>query len=391
MRHREISRREFLAASAAGLVGFTMRGGRSRGEWWLDDQLLYVGTYTENGRTDGIFLVRMDSASGALRQVGAVNAGANPSFLAIHPNGRWMYAVNELDDGGVTALTIGRDGALTRIDEQKSRGGAPCYVSVDRGGRAVLVANYATGSVALLPIAKGGGVAPAAFVDQHHGTGPVKDRQEGPHAHCIVADPSNRFALATDLGADRVFVYRLDTRRGALHHVETSDAVLRPGSGPRHVAFHPKLPLVYVVSELASTLTTMRFDRGTGALQVRDVRSTLPEGFTGASYAADLHVAPDGRTLYASNRGHNSIAVFSIAKSTGAVSLEQTVPTGGNWPRNFSLDPTGRWLVVANQRSGTITVLARDPTTGRLTPTRQELPIAAPSCVRFRASVGVTT
>jgi len=253
------------------------------------------------------------------------------------------------------------------------------------------VANYTSGSVALFPLNANGALAPAAVVDQHHGSGPNKERQEGPHAHCIVADPSNRFALNTDLGLDRVFVYRLDARHGALQHVESSDAQMPPGSGPRHIAFHPTLPLVFVASELASTLTTLRFDRASGKLTVIDIRSTLPEGWRGTNLAADIHVAPSGSVLYVSNRGHNSVAVFSVSTRAGAVALEQTVSTAGDWPRNFSLDPTGRWLVVANQRSGSINVLARDPHTGHLAPTDQRLDVPAPSCVRFRASVGVTT
>lgn len=393
MRHRDLTRRELIVAAAAGLVGIGVRGRPSRrDEWSHEDQLLYVGTYTESGRTDGIFLVLMDPRTGALRQVGAVDAGANPSFLAIHPNGRWMYAVNERDDGGVRALSIDQhSGALTRINEQPSRGGAPCYVSVDRGGRVAFVANYGTGSIALLPIGKAGALAPAASVHQQRGTGPVSDRQDGPHAHCILTDRSNRFALATDLGADRVFVYRLDVRGGSLEHREANDARLPRGSGPRHLALHPRLPLVFVSNELSSTVTTMHFDATRGALTVLDTRATVPAGWTGANYPADIHVAPSGRTLYVSNRGHDSIAVFSIAPRTGAMEWRQAVATGGDWPRNFSLDPSGRWLLVANQRSGTVTVLSRDPASGRLAPTSRQLAIASPACVRFRARPGVTT
>src|SRR5467141_526803 len=189
-----------------------------------DPDLLYVGTYTEN-----IYLVRMDRGSGELLQVGAVNAGANPSFLSIHPNGRVLYAVNELEKGALVAFAIeSATGALTRLNEQPSEGGAPCYVSVDRSGRALLVANYAGGNVALLPIQPNGALAPAASVVQHTGTGPNAERQEAPHAHCIIPDPSNRFALAADLGADRVFVYSLETG-GTLRHV--GEAAMRPGAG----------------------------------------------------------------------------------------------------------------------------------------------------------------
>jgi len=389
---RQPSRRDFLAASMVSLVG--LAGGSEiralREDSQLESELLYVGTYTEGGRRDGIYLVRMDLRSGELRQVGSVDAGENPSFLAIHPNSRVLYAVNEVEKyngratGAVSAFAIARDtGALTRLGEQPSEGGAPCYVSVDRSGRVVLVANYSAGSVALLPIEAEGKLGKATSVVQHTGSGPIADRQSTPHAHCIVADPTNRFALAADLGADRVFVYHLDAEENKLRHVEGADAVMRSGAGPRHIAFHPTLPLVFVANELDSTVATLRFDAARGTLSPLETRSTLPAGWTGTNYPADIHIAPSGRTLYLSNRGHNSIAVFSVT-ATGALTLDQVVSTDGDWPRNFSLDPTGRWLLVANQRSNSIIVFGRDQESGRLTPTRQRIDVPSPVCLRFR-------
>ncbi len=390
---RDPSRRDFLAASAIGLIGLA-RGSASppwRDEAHTDADLLYVGTYTERSRSEGIYLVRMDRRSGQLRRVGAVDAGANPSFLAIHPNGRVLYAVNEVEKyngratGAVSAFTIAGDtGALTRLNEQPSEGGAPCYVSVDRNGSVVLVANYVAGSIAVLPVGANGALEPAAQVVQHTGKGPNAERQAAPHAHCILPDPSNRFALAADLGADRVFVYRLDLD-GKLLHVEGGDLGVRPGAGPRHLAFHPTLPLVFVANELDSTVATLRFDAERGALSPLDTMSTVPVGWTGTNYPADIHVASTGRSLYVSNRGHNSIAVFSVAESTGALVLAQVVSTEGDWPRNFSLDPTGRWLLVANQRSDSVVVFGRDPENGRLTPPRQRIAIPSPVCLRFPA------
>jgi 6-phosphogluconolactonase len=387
------SRRDFLAAAAVGLVACA-RGShslQSRGETQPDDALLYVGTYTEGTRSEGIYLLRMDRRSGKLRRVGSVDGGANPSFVAIHPNGRVLYAVNEVEThngrptGGVSAFAIASNtGALTRLNEQPSEGGAPCYVSVDRSGRVVLVANYSGGSVALLPIQPDGALAPATKVVHHTGGGPNAERQSAAHAHCIIADLSDRFALAADLGADRVFVYHLDLDDKSLRHVEGGDAVMRPGAGPRHVAFHPTLPLVFVANELDSTVASLRFDAERGALSPLDVHSTTPSGWTGTNYPADIHVAPSGRTLYLSNRGHNSIAVFSVAQSTGALTPDQVVSTEGDWPRNFSLDPTGRWLLVANQRSDSIIVFARDPESGRLTPTLERIALPSPVCLRFQ-------
>ena len=349
-----------------------------------DPDFLYVGTYTDGTRSEGIYFVRMDRTSGELQSIGAANAGANPSFLTIHPTGRVLYAVNERDNGAVGAFTIEKGiAALTPLNAQPSEGGAPCYVSVDRSGRAALVANYAGGSVALLPIETNGTLG-RPHVVQHAGTGPNAERQAAPHAHCILPDPTNRFALAADLGADRVFLYRLDLDGTTLRHIAAGDAVMRPGAGPRHFTFHPTLPLVFVANELDSTVATLRFDSTRGALSPLDTHSTLPAGWTGGStnYPADIHVAPNGRTLYVSNRGHNSIAVFSVARE-GALALEQVIPTEGDWPRNFCLHPSGGWLLVANQRSDSIIVYARDPDTGRLTVTRQRIAIPSPVCLRF--------
>jgi len=355
----------------------------------VGDELLYVGTYTDDGKSKGIYLVRFDSRSGELRTIGAVDAGPNPSFLAIDLNGRALYAVNETDkfegkaSGGVTAFNIASNtGALSKIGARSSGGTGPCYVSVDRAGRAVLVANYDGGSVALLPIGSGSALAPATSVIKHKGSGPVADRQGEPHAHCIVTDPSNRFALAADLGADRVFVYRFDGR--TLQHVDGGDAVMRAGAGPRHIAFHPSAPIAFVSCELDSTVSALGFDAARGALTAIDSQSTLPAGWKGENYPADIHVAPSGRTVYVSNRGHNSIAAFSVS-GTGGLSLKQTISTEGNWPRNFTIDPSGRWLLVANQKSNSIVVFGRDGKSGRLTPTRQKLELPSPVCLRFRA------
>jgi 6-phosphogluconolactonase len=380
------TRREFVALSASALLGATwMRWPRAL------DQLLYVGTYTDAGCSEGVYLVRMNSSTGELRASGSVNVGRNPSFLAIDPSGQRLYAVNEVEEldgkktGALTSCAIAQDtGALTVLNSQPTGGGAPCYVSVDHGGHAALVANYVGGNVALLPIATDGALMPAATVVQHHGSGPVTDRQHEPHAHCIMPDPSNRFALAADLGADRVFVYALAAESGTLRHVEEADAAMRPGAGPRHLAFHPRLPLVFVSNELDSTVSTLRFDGATGRLSLVDTRSTLPVGWKGENSPADIHVAMSGRAVYVSNRGHNSIAAFSVDRA-GGLTLQQVISTDGDWPRNFTIDPTGRWLLVANQRSNDLVVFARERDRARLTPTKQRIALPSPVCLRFRA------
>ncbi len=388
---RDPSRREFLAVSLISLIGLARGSENPVLNNEVQPDLLYVGTYTEKGRADGIHLVSMDRRSGELRLVRSTDVGPNPSYLTVHPNGRVLYVVNELEQyngrssGAVSAFKVARETrVLTRLNEQSSEGGAPCYVSVDHNGKVVLVANYVGGSIAMLPVEASGALG-APNVIQHTGKGPNAERQKSPHAHCIVPDPSNRFVLAADLGADRVFVYRLDSDRKSLRHVEGGDAVMRPGAGPRHIAFHPTLPLVFVANELDSTVATLRFDAERGVLSPLGIQSTVPAGWTGANYPADIHVAANGRTLYVSNRGHNSIAVFSVAESTGAMVLEQVISTEGDWPRNFSLHPSGQWLLVANQRSGSVIVFARDQNNGRLTVTRQRISIPSPVCLKFLA------
>lgn len=354
--------------------------------------LLYVGTYTEGTRSEGVYLVRFDRHSGKLQRVRSFDVGANPSFLAIHPNGRVLYAVNEVEkykgkpSGAVSAFAIApKSGNLTRLNEQPSAGGAPCYVSVDRTGRLVLVANYVGGNLAVLPVRQDGSLAPPAQVIQHTGTGPNKERQEKAHAHSVLPDPSNRFAVSADLGTDHVYLYRVDSAGSSLHHIDSGDAMVKPGAGPRHIAFHPTLPLVYVANEIDSTVARLRFDAEHGKLSLIDAHSTLPAGWKGPNDVADIHVASSGRTLYVSNRGHNSIAVFDIDRSSGALSPVQFAATE-NWPRNFGLDPTERWLLVAHEKANSIIVFARDPQSGRLTSTHERLDIPAPVCLRFLAA-----
>lgn len=355
-----------------------------------DSELLYVGTYTEPGRREGIHRVAFDNGTGALRAIDSIDAGPNPSFLALHPEGRVLYAVNEVDEhtgiptGTLHALAIDRkNGALTSIGWQSSGGRGPCYVSIDRSGRAALIANYDSGSVALLPTDDTGAIGAPASIDQHSGSGPNSDRQEGPHAHCIMAHPANHFAIAADLGTDRVLVYELEAAAGVLRHRESGDLSMEPGSGPRHIAFHPTLPLVFVTNELNSTVSALHFDDRRGALALLSTTRTTPNSWRGENFPADIHVAPSGNVVYVSNRGHDSIAILSIETRSGTLSLAQTVSTGGSWPRNFGLAPDGRWLVVANQKSNTLVVLARDDVSGRLTSTRRSLEIPSPTCIRF--------
>ena len=387
---RDPTRRDFLTVSALSLFGLA-RGAKLPmlpDEPLARSNILYVGTYTENTGSQGVYRARFDAKTGELRKIGSTNVGPNPSFLTIHPNGRVLYAVNELEQykgkpsGAVSAFAIARDtGALTRLNEQLSEGGAPCYVSVDHSGRVVLVANYVGGNLALLPIERDGSLAPAAQVVQHTGTGPNKERQEHAHAHSIVPDPSGTWALSADLGTDRIYVYHVDAAGKALHHIEAGDAMVKRGAGPRHIAYHPKLPFVYVANEVDSTVSRFRFDAEHGRLSLVDAHSTLPAGWKGANDVADIHIPSSGRTVYVSNRGHNSIAVFNV-DSAGGLSPAQFAAVE-NWPRNFTLDPTERWLLVAHEKASSILVFARDQQSGKLTRTRERVDIPAPVCLRF--------
>lgn len=378
-----LSRREFLGTTAAaGFAAFETMSAA--------DPLVYVGTYTENTQSKGIHLLRMNPQSGALRPDGPVTPATNPSFLAVHPNGRFLYAVNEVTEfggqksGAVSAfLREPGTGGLTLLNQQPSRGGAPCYVAVDRTGRFVLVANYVGGNVAVFPVRQDGSIGQASSVMQHEGAGKDPDRQSAPHAHSFLMDPANRFALAADLGIDRVMVYRLDGQTGTLARAGTPPAALKPGAGPRHLAFHPHGRNVYVVNELDVTVTVFRYDAATGALTELQTVPALAERTRAESFPADIHLLPSGRFLYASIRGDDSLAVFSVDRAKGTLTPVQRISTGGRWPRSFAIDPTARFLFVANQRSDSIVGFRIDPATGRLTPTGPRLEIPSPVCIRF--------
>ena len=373
--------------SALGIAGL----GATR----LDDEravedALYVGTYTHGGQSKGIYLVKMTRRTGILRAVGPVAETLEPSFLTISPNGRFVYSVNETTEyegkpsGAVSAFARDRaTGNLTFLNRVPSGGGAPCYITLERAGKFLLVANYVGGSVAVFPILDDGGVGDASSFVQHVGHGADPDRQSSPHAHCIVPDPANRFVLVADLGLDRVLVYAFDAHAGTLSATPVAEAAMAPGAGPRHLAFHPGGRIVYVVNELDSTVATLRYDAKSGALTVLQTVPSLDEPMGGRNAPADIHVHPSGRFLYMSNRGHDSIAAFAIDKRTATLQPLQFEPTGGNWPRNFAIDPSGRFLFVANERSSTIVTHRIDTRTGRLTPTGQTLELPSPVCIRF--------
>jgi 6-phosphogluconolactonase len=353
--------------------------------------LVYVGTYT--GReSQGIYAYRFKPATGEVEPLGLAAESRNPTFLAVHPNRRFLYAANEIGDfdkqgaGAVTAFAIDRaTGKLTFLNQVSARGGGPCYVTVDKRGRNALLANYGGGSVAVLPLKKDGRLGEASAFVQHVGSSVNRERQGGPHAHSIDLSPDNRFALAADLGLDQVLVYHFDGEKGTLAPNNPASARVAAGAGPRHLAFHPNGRFGYVINEMASTVSAFAYESGAGSLREMQTISTLPKEFTGENYTAEIQVHPSGRFLYGSNRGHDSIAGFAVDPEKGSLRMIETVSTQGKWPRHFEIDPSGRYLFAANQNSGSIVIFRIDPSTGRLTSTGQVLEVTSPVCVKFVA------
>lgn len=343
---------------------------------------VYIGTYTEpeQGGGAGIHQFDFDEATGRLSPRAVYSGGPNPSFIALNEKRDRLYAVNELDDGVVSAFE--RDaatGALTFINSQSSHGGIPCFVGFDRSGRYLLVANYGGGTMAVFPIDANGGLEAASDVVDHR-AGPIKPRRvTSPHPHMIAPAPDSRVIVVTDLGLDATLLYRFD--RGKLTLSENGIVEAAVGAGPRHFAFSSDGKTAYVINELNSTLDA--FDYEDGKLVHRQTVSTLPGGYVGESSCAQVLVVPDGRFVYGSNRGHDSLAIWLVDAATGRLSNAEFVSTGGACPRNFSISPSGKWLIVANQESGDVHVFARDASTGALTPAGEPADIAAPVCVLF--------
>ncbi|MDT0318811.1 lactonase family protein [Streptomyces millisiae] len=350
---------------------------------------VYLGAYTGDDAERGIGVARVDDATGALR-LDAVTPAADPSFLALASSGRVLYAVHETGgEGRVSAFSLDRDGGVTGVlGSCPSGGGAPCHLSVHPAGRHLFTANYATGTVGVVTLAPDGAPLEVSQVVRHVGSGPDPDRQEGPHAHMVLTDPAapDR-VLAVDLGTDSVHGYAFDAARGRL--TSERETRLAPGSGPRHLALHPVAGAAYVLGELDSTLTACAYDRATGALTPGPVVSLLPAGVSPAgNMPAEVLVSSDGRFVYASNRGHDSVAVFAVTGSEGTgLRLLGHHPCGGRGPRHLSLDPDERWMFVANQDSGSVAVLARDPATGALAPSAAPLPYPEVVCVLPKAPV----
>jgi 6-phosphogluconolactonase len=351
--------------------------------------LVYIGTYTDKG-SKGIYAYRFDPVSGESDAIGLVAETPNPSFLAVDPNRKFLYAVNEIDNfngsrsGAVSVFAIDRaSGRLTLVQQTSSLGADPAHVSLDKTGMYLLVANYTGGNIAVFPIEKDGRLGPRSAFVQHAGSSVKKDRQAGPHAHEIQSSNDNQFVLTADLGLDELLVYRFDPKTGSLAPDDPAFTKISAGSGPRHFAISPSGEFVYVVNEMSSTVTVFSYTPASGKLKEQQTISTLPSDFKGENTTAEIEVDAQGKFLYVSNRGDDSIASFAIDPSSGRLSFVERVPTGGKTPRHFTLDPTGKWLFAANQDSNSITIFRVDPSNGHLTASSHVLQVATPVCVVF--------
>lgn len=354
--------------------------------------LVYVGTYTDHG-SQGIYAYRFDARTGQSTALGLAAESVQPSFLTTDASGRFVYAVNETENydgqptGAVSAFAINAaTGKLSLLNQVSSRDAGPAHIALDQTGKYALVSNYTRGSVAVFPVLTDGRLGDVSAFVQHHGSTGNKPgdekRDEGPHAHAVAFSKDDRFALVADLGLDQVFAYPFDATKGSLGN-DPKITKTNPGSGPRHLVFSQNGKLLYVINELNSTVATYAYDQANGGLRELSTLSALPDGFSGKSAAAEIALHPSGKFLYASTRGPDSIALFSIAPGNGTPRRVEIVPVNGKTPRNFAIDPTGSWLWAANQESDNIVIFRINHKTGRLTPTGQVLQVASPACVKF--------
>lgn len=383
-----LNRRQSIQTIAAGTAFFSMTQSNSlqaqpaNHEYWM-----FVGTYT-SGDEGGIFIQRFNANDGTLESIGNSGGIKNPSFLAISPNHKNLYSVSEVSDfngqrsGGISSFSIdGKTGQLTPLNQQSTKGQGPCYVTVDDSGKWVLSANYSSGNVCVFPVNEDGSLSPASDVQQHEGSSVNERRQEGPHAHCIVLSPDNRYVFSADLGADEIKCYQFDREHGKL--IPQPSVKAAPGAGPRHFKFHPNGKLAFLINELNSTISSYTYDSESGKLTEVQTVSSLPEKFAGNNSCADIHVHPNGMFVYGSNRGHDSIVIYAVDEESGKLTYVGHEPTRGETPRNFAIDPSEEFLLAENQKSGTIHVFRINADTGKLTHTGESAEIPTPVCIKF--------
>jgi 6-phosphogluconolactonase len=354
------------------------------------EHVALLGTYT-NTDSRGIYVVRLNSDTGALSTPELVAELSNPEFLALHPNGHVVYVLTQVrapdgkNSGAVASFQVDRDtGKLTPLNTESTGRGSLCHLAVDATGRMVIAASYGGAYVVAFPILENGRVGPHTSLISHAGPlGPNSARQDAPHAHSVTLSPDNRFAFVADLGMDRVLTYRLDHDRATITPHEPAFATIEAGAGPRHSKFSPDGKFFYVLNELNGTVTSCRYDPARGIVEPFESVSTLPEGFAGKNGSSEIRVHPGGRFVYAANRGPDSIAVFARNAESGALTRVEIEPCGGQSPRNFALTPDGAWLLSAQQNSNNLTVFRVDDKTGALSPTPQVASVPRAVCVLF--------
>lgn len=366
-----VTRREFGILSA-GAASHLMAADK--------EALVFIGTYTRGG-SKGIYSYRFNPATGKLTEIGVAAEVQNPSFLYVSPDGNKLYSVGEAQTGTVTAYNVDRaSGKLTKLNDQPTGGGGPCHLVADKANRNLILVHYGTGSTAAFKLKPDGSLGERTALVQHSGSGPNARRQDKPHAHSVNLSKNEKFAVVADLGTDNYIVYKFDPAQGTL--TQHSTAQVKGGSGPRHFSFHPSHKYAYGLNELSSTVTAFAWDEAAGSLKEIQTISTLPSDFSGTSHCAEILVHPSGKFVYASNRGHDSLAGFSIASDGKLTSLGAT-STEGKTPRNFRMDPSGAWLIAANQDSGNLVVYKIDKASGKLTATGEQAKVPFPVCVKF--------
>ena len=390
----KISRRHFVGLLIAATALIAAASAAPQKRIPNKPYLVYVGTYTNKSASKGIYVYSFDPGTGKLSSLGVAAESEDPSFLALHPSGKYLYAVNEIEhfgaqkSGAASAFSIDqKTGKLTLLNQAATRGAGPCHISLDKTGRFALVANYDGGSVTTFPVHDDGTLGESADFVQHHCSSVNKERQEGPHAHWIGTSPDNRFALTADLGLDEILTYRFNSSKGTLTPNTPPFAKVNPGGGPRHQAFHPNGKFAYVLNEMEDSVTAFAYKASNGSLsplETVSALSTLRGDYKGPKEAAEIAVHPNGKFLYASNRGGiDTISAFSIDPAQGTLHLKDEYPTMGKTPRNFAIDPTGKFLLAANQESNDIVVFRIDSTTGALSPTGDTVEVPAPVCIIF--------
>ena len=366
----------------------------------MKHRLVFIGTYTEpilfgtgkilQGKGEGIYVYRLDTSSGSMKLCSIGQAGPNPSYLTFDPSRRFMYVVNELKEfngastGAVSAFSVDKaNGTFRFLNRQPSHGTDPCYLTVDKTGMYVLVANFMSGSVCVLPIQKDGSLGSPTDVIQHRGSSVDPIRQTSPHAHAVTLDDSGRYAFVPDLGLDRVMIYRFDQHRGKLAPNNEPWIEVPAGSGPRQLIFHSSGKFAYLINELSSTVITFRYDKQQGRLKKIQTVSTLPDDFEGTNTCAELQISRTGKFIYGSNRGHDSIVIYAIDQSNGMLSYISHKLTGGKSPRHFIIDPDGAFLLIANQDSDSVITFGIDSTSGTLSESRHLTHVPTPVCVKI--------